>query len=582
MNEINSIGKNKGSKVLRNSIIIVLVLIIVMLIAIAVLYFCTDLLKSDRELFFKYFSQISETENGFIEGNIQAFRNKQKGTPYENEGKFDFTIDSNDDSIEIPDKVNDFQINFSGKTDKANNKAEENIELYYSDDVTWPMTYKHDGDLYGIQTDVVSSKYITVENNNLKELVEKLGSTDVSNIPDRIEISESNDTNLQFTEEELKTLNEKYVGVLNNQLRDDQFKSEKSEDGTTRYILTMTNEEMKNLEIALLNELKTDDITLEKINNILSEQSLYAKNTIETKDIETLIVSLQEENVEEGQAQFIVTQKDSKLVNISFNQNDNSIQLIKTSQDDSINYKISMDLKMDTYISAVGTIGISAYSSVNYSGLNDLNNVKENYELGFIVQDDNGQEFIKYTYQFENNVNFVDSVDIDGLNEENAMILNDYDAETLQNFVAQVAQRIEQVNTDQMATLEFDYGNPLFFAMPVYMNTIKMYESAQTTISTSDMADKELQAFNNLFLKYQGEQRGTIAKSLIQAIESNNNDSDSEVTLEFAGMGLIRNEDLGIAVDYINNASDYQITFEYDDSGRINKAVIAGEFNHQQ
>ena len=578
MNEINSVGKNKGTKLLRNGIIIISILIVLLLVVFVVLYFCTDLLKSDKQLFFKYASQLVETEGGFVENNIEAFYNKKQQMPYENEGKFDFTVDLGNNTNEQIDIANDFVVNFSGKTDKTNNKAEQNIELKYSDDVSWPLIYRHDGDIYGIQTDYVSSKYVAVENNNLKEFAGKVGMTDTSDVPEKIEVPE-NTTSFEYTEEEKQTVQEKYITILENQFRDDQFQAERNEDGTIRYILTMTNEEQKNLVIALLNELKTDDVTLGKINNILSEQDLYTNNTIEAEDIDSIIESLQEGNTEEGEVQFIVAQKNSKLVSISLNQNDNNIQLTKNNQEDSVNYSISVNFKFDTGLSRIGTIGGTVYFSANYSGLNELNTVKENYELGIAVQDNNGQQVGKYTYQFENNVNFVDSVNIDGLNEENAMILNNYEEESIQNFMTQLGERISNVNAEQMEKIGFNYGNPMILMIPTSLGNVLLAQNLDSTISESNIENSEVQTFNNLFLKYEGNQRGTLVKSLIQEIENSNDNNESQVELEFSGLGLIRNEDLALAGEYIDNSNTYEISFEYDDTGRINKVVIAGEFN---
>lgn len=578
MNEINSVGKNKGTKLLRNGIIIISILIVLLLVVFGVLYFCTDLLKSDKQLFFKYASQLVETEGGFVENNIEAFYNKKQQMPYENEGKFDFTVDLGNNTNEQIDIANDFVVNFSGKTDKTNNKAEQNIELKYSDDVSWPLIYRHDGDIYGIQTDYVSSKYVAVENNNLKEFAGKVGMTDTSDVPEKIEVPE-NTTSFEYTEEEKQTVQEKYITILENQFRDDQFQAERNEDGTIRYILTMTNEELKNLVIALLNELKTDDVTLGKINNILSEQDLYTNNTIEAEDIDSIIESLQEGNTEEGEVQFIVAQKNSKLVSISLNQNDNNIQLTKNNQEDSVNYSISVNFKFDTGLSRIGTIGGTVYFSANYSGLNELNTVKENYELGIAVQDNNGQQVGKYTYQFENNVNFVDSVNIDGLNEENAMILNNYEEESIQNFMTQLGERISNVNAEQMEKIGFNYGNPMILMIPTSLGNVLLAQNLDSTISESNIENSEVQTFNNLFLKYESNQRGTLVKSLIQEIENSNDNNESQVELEFSGLGLIRNEDLALAGEYIDNSNTYEISFEYDDTGRINKVVIAGEFN---
>ena len=198
----------------------VIILIIILAGIFAYLYFLTDAFKTSKQLFMKYAAQMVEQENGFVEKNIETYYQKKEETPYENNGTFYATISGNSTETEdIINTVNDFSIDFSGKTDKANNKAEQNITLHYSDNVTLPMIYRHTGDFYGIQTDDVSEKYVTIENNNLKELAEKLG-MDSSDIPDKIEFSQEMQT-LEYTPEERETVKEKYLNVLNTELKEE-------------------------------------------------------------------------------------------------------------------------------------------------------------------------------------------------------------------------------------------------------------------------------------------------------------------------------------------------------------------------
>ena len=119
----------------------------------------------------------------------------------------------------------------------------------------------------------------------------------------------------------------------------------------------------------------------------------------------------------------------------------------------------------------------------------------------------------------------------------------------------------------------------MILMIPTSLGNVLLAQNLDSTISESNIENSEVQTFNNLFLKYEGNQRGTLVKSLIQEIENSNDNNESQVELEFSGLGLIRNEDLALAGEYIDNSNTYEISFEYDDTGRINKVVIAGEFN---
>ena len=56
---------------------------------------------------------------------------------------------------------------------------------------------------------------------------------------------------------------------------------------------------------------------------------------------------------------------------------------------------------------------------------------------------------------------------------------------------------------------------------------IMIFNQAQDTVTNSGMTEAELTSFNNKFVKYEGKQKGTMVKSMMQEVKSNNaNSSD--------------------------------------------------------
>ena len=94
-----------------------------------------------------------------------------------------FSIDTNIDEIDYDmiEKLQDFNITYSGKVDNTNSSSEQEIILNYSEDVNFPFKYKYTNETLGLQSEYVSSKYIGIENNNLKELIGKFGAEDTEN-----------------------------------------------------------------------------------------------------------------------------------------------------------------------------------------------------------------------------------------------------------------------------------------------------------------------------------------------------------------------------------------------------------------
>ena len=576
MEDLNSIGNNKknskGTKIIRNVIIILLVLIVILGGIFAYLYFCTDIFKTSKQLFFKYASQIVASENGFIDNNVTNYYEKQTNTPFENNGQISINVEDNSSTAsssgQVLDILNGFNIEFSGATDKTNNKAEQNININYAEDISWPIIYRHDGDTYGLQTDDVSQKFVAVENNNLKQFMENLGVTDTSNIPDRIEKPQAFE-NLIYTEEEKETVKQKYMTVLNEQLQDEQFTKQKSEDGTYSYTLTIQNEQIKNLIIALLTELKNDDITLGKINSVVTEYDLA---TIKPEDIDSIISNLQDSVVEEGEYIITITQKNSALNSITVENGVQKLAIQKQNQNGNLVYSLGIE-NLDE-----GESQMNLNFNITLSGLNEMQNVQEKYE--YVVESfENSESIAKITFSFENTSNFVDSVDIEGLSDDNAMILNDYEPEQLQTFMGMLIQRISDINADYMEQLEIGAGESTNGSSDNISGT------QNDTQENNNLNEMEIQAFNNVFNTYEGVQKGTAVKSLINQTAYQNSNADIEngdpvVEIQY---GEIENNDDQLAYgsageDYIISNNEYEISFEYDEEGRVNKVIISGEF----
>lgn len=578
MKNLDSVpDRGKGTKMVRNIIIIVLILIIILLGLFACLYFMTDIFKTNKQVFFEQFAKIFDKENGFIETSLSEYENKKMQTPYENKGEF--YADMNMEDIGMPEDIakvlDDFKLEFSGKTDKANNKAEQNINIHYSDDVEWPMIYCHNGDFYGIQTDTVSEKYVTIENNNLKELVEKLGTQNTSQVPDKFEISTDTKT-IEFTDEEKSTLRDKYLSILNEKLQDEQFNKEKNDTGTI-YTLTITYNDFKDLCVELLKTLQTDEITKGKINDYIGQ------NIFNDKVFETLISNVEKSESKEGNIVVSLQETNSELSNILVDFGDVQVNISKNKTDSELKYNIELTGKN------LDTDEMKLYFNANYSGMDNLQKVSENYQLGIEISNE-GQS-MEYVYNIENTTNFVESVDIDDLSEDNSIILNDYDTETLQNFMSALGQRIVDVNTDQMEQLGFEYGNPMLYLFPGTALVYNIMQEAQNTVDNTDMSNMEITAFNNQFLKYEGTQKGTRVKALIQEIQANNagvdtsnlddTEEDTRVEIEFVGIENLDDETKygNNAISYINSANEYQVSLEYAENGRVNKVIIEGEFS---
>lgn len=101
---------------------------------------------------------------------------------------------------------------------------------------------------------------------------------------------------------------------------------------------------------------------------------------------------------------------------------------------------------------------------------------------------------------------------------------------------------------------------------------IMIYNQAQSVVDGSGMSEAELSTFNSKFTKYEGEQKGSVVKSMINEIGSNNaNDPEHQITItDSTGTSPAITAD---NTSGISNNTIYTITFTRTD-GRVSGVTI--------
>ena len=96
---------------------------------------------------------------------------------------------------------------------------------------------------------------------------------------------------------------------------------------------------------------------------------------------------------------------------------------------------------------------------------------------------------------------------------------------------------------------------------------IMIYNQAQDTVSNSGMDQAAVTAFNNQFLKYEGNQKGTMVKSLIQEVRASNaSDTANQVQVNSTATPTTSN---------IVNANTYSVELTYNGTGgRVSAITI--------
>lgn len=357
-------NQKKNTKIL---LILIIIIVIIILAGVGILVFATDIFKSDKEMFFKYMADIGDPKKGFIDDGLKQYFEKKNNTPYNDEGEFSVNISSDNEQKKF-ENVNNFNISFSGQVDTANSKAAQNISLNYSNDVKFPINYKQIENKIGLQTKYVGSKFVAIETEKLNKFSEDLD--DVESYGEMVDKLQKMGK-VKLTEDEKSHIKDTYITVINQQLEKDKFSKVKESD-MSGYKLSLTGTDLQNVLVKLLETLKNDQTTVDKLNEYLKIQKNSAKIT--ASQIDDAIKSIKDDtDFSDKNFEIAVYQKNRDVCKLVIETTEGTIAIEKKIEGNQQNIAVSYEMKEDKK----SKISFSA----NFENLESLQNIKENYEL---------------------------------------------------------------------------------------------------------------------------------------------------------------------------------------------------------
>lgn len=422
---------------MKKKIALTLLIVVILLgIGSVYAYFATNAFKTDKELFFSYMT--SDWLSDLKDENLKEYIKKQDNNAYTNKGSIALEVqDDGSISDETLQMIKNSKITFEGKTDNSKKIAEQTLTMELAQGINIPVKVRRDGETLGIQSNLLNTKFIAVRNENLKNLLERLGA-DAEDVPDKIDFEEST-----FTESEIKKLKEKYFSILDENLDEELFSKEKENDQTI-IKLSMTEEKAKDVLIKIFQTIRDDEILLKKFSGVIDEDDLKQqiddlvdelkdiepdeKTTFEMKlSIKSKKVEKVEMNIKEGEnitANILIENSQNKLSIKAYDEGDSilELQIEKETNENDVAYKIDIKTDLDTELADQEKAEI--HLTVQYKNLATLDNVEENYELKLSTQDyDESNTDLKLNYT--NVKQFSSNIKVEGINSENAITLND-------------------------------------------------------------------------------------------------------------------------------------------------------------
>ena len=354
----------------KKILLIIIPIIIILIIAaiIAVLYFTTDLFKSNEELFWKYFAQNQDVFD-VIKNDKQAEQSQFKtNNSYTSDGNLSLVIAQGENSSKQLNVVT------TARHDITTNRTYADATLKNGDIDLFKASYINSGDIYAVSCDEIFQGYVGTENSGLTQLAANFG---IENFPDSINVNEYTNL-LDVTDEEWAHISETYLPVIMNVISKESYTKSSEEiqvNGQTYnanvYSIQITGENLKQLIINGLTTLRGDTQTLVMLSNKLSTLGLgieYTDTSNLALKIDELIDNMQ--NVTIGDNLYInVYENNGEVIRTEINL-ENTINLVydRTSSSSSL----TIDL--------IGTMTEQEIidESIDNTNITDANNMSGN------------------------------------------------------------------------------------------------------------------------------------------------------------------------------------------------------------
>lgn len=600
------------------------IIVIIIIITGILLYLNTDMFKSNKTLFFKYFGKNSE--------NIKEIKEIFESTEYEKKLqnnkytddiniKVNYTNNLQTTSEDNSNTINNVKLLIKGEEDKNNKYSYKDFKLEKDKNIAtntenqsssensnesnnkeqniMEVEYIKNDNNYGIRFSDLFKQYLLVENNNLKDLFRKIGYSEqeLENVPDSIEINDITLSDIKFTEDEIKQLSEKYSEIINKKVSKEKFEKNSKQVitinekniTTNAYILKLTNEELNNLYVDLLESLKQDEIILNKIESIQNKINSININSSESKDlkesfaeeIDLQIEKINKTNIGNQETKIIVYENSGKTIRtaiqgkdyeINFDyintQDEKNIELIvKKDEIETYNIKLKKDkdgIKLDIYSNdETNPIKISLEQNKNESDKKCSNNINLKYENANSKLEVSAEQEINIVDNFENE---------NTLNDQNSILLNGLEKEQLQAVLNQVSEEVQQKINSISEEVKINDIQEILETLGII--------NKQQNIEAGGITETEKNRFNSKFEILKGEEldNENVLK-VVEAVKDNiinaQVDTNEEIKIEISRNES--NQDIEKSLEeYIKKEKDkkYDIKIEYDEDTELVKYII--------
>lgn len=468
--------KNKKDLIIYSIIAVVIVFAIILVI----LYFTTDIFKSNQQLFYKYLAQTKIINSDFIT-QYKAANNVLS----ENSNSSNMKIKVLNSKINPETQVSDikelFNIDSKGLNNALLNQSYRDFVFSNNSQTFLTVKYLKDNNTYGIIADNILGKYLSVDNSNLKELFSKLGMKDTSIIPDSITVNY--EELLSVDEVALEELEQTYFTLIYENIKKENYYKIINEDKTQTIGISLSEQELFDITKLILETTKNDNTFL---NLFIDKLQLLNYNNIDLETIQSEIQKYIEEinnntySTDKDYIQLSLSLKDNQVIsveigikykeetivdaeNISYIEHNKSfrIDFLETNNICFTVKENDMEIINITFNYSYDSDKISFYTEMILYENEKTNTLKLQYQTSNYQTDNVNQACVidiilpneKYQIDIYNDITLKEDVQISKLTSENSAKINEMTSEELKQLMNAISNRINELYSVDLISL---------------------------------------------------------------------------------------------------------------------------------
>ena len=451
--------------------------ILLILAAGAALYFNTDIFRTKREVFIKYFDQTFEATKMLEDESNSAYNEKKITSKYKRVGNAKIISSSNVADSKVLDKL---KFSIGERTDNSNEKSAIMINVMNGMEIMEEIDLLKDGDNLGFYCKDVANSYVFVRNGEMKKIFELAEINELSMVPNYIGNSDPKYL-VETTDVEKEHIN-KLLDIMKNNVPNNAYnkdgKVKINVDGTdyeaNAYSLTLGSSDAATLYIDMLEKITSDSILINYFSSkakLMNMEEDYTDVNKLNAYLQKVISDLRKDSSKAKEFKVIVYENGMKNIRTDITFGETKIVIDHLKKDDvetsifklnEYSFKMSKDSKSNTYTYEIRKDKTTKSEEfrleiiINQTGNVEDNSIRNKATINLT----NGIKHL--TLEYNDTVNFTDEIGtILSVDNTSHIIVNDFEDKEIKEFISGLKKKINSVYIKQGTDLGINL-DPLF------------------------------------------------------------------------------------------------------------------------